>query len=214
MKRKLYVSLCVTALVLFYSISCTSESNDASSTAAVPFANATIKAILDKCSGSSCHSSGGRASGEWTYNSGDYERSIKANAGLILREAGTYGKGMASSQYANLSQSEVDSLNKWYNNGAPNGTTTTTTTKIALTYASVKSIFDSKCASCHASGKSDAGRWLYDATDYASSIQANKERIHTVTATTSASMSTRAGLTATEVNTLNTWYNAGSPASE
>lgn len=91
------------------------------------------------------------------------------------------------------------------------GTNTTTT---AFTNATVKPIFDAKCAKCHASGQSNAGNWTYNPSNYETSIKANIAKIYVNTNALTAKMavSQYGNLTQTEVDAIKTWYNAGYPA--
>jgi len=90
-------------------------------------------------------------------------------------------------------------------------TKTTTSSKTAFTNATMKPWFDSYCASCHASGKSDAGKWLYDATDYNGSIQSSMSSIYR-TVYINRSMPVGVQLSSSELNSFKSWYDAGYPA--
>ncbi|MGY4385004.1 putative membrane protein [Pedobacter sp. UYP24] len=79
---------------------------------------------------------------------------------------------------------------------------------IKITYANfAESLFQSKCSSCHASGKSDAG--FFTLNGYAS-IKANAERIKQAVLV-SKRMPKAGSLSATELQSLSTWFDNGMP---
>jgi mono/diheme cytochrome c family protein len=86
--------------------------------------------------------------------------------------------------------------------------TATTTSKTAFTNATMKPWFDNYCASCHAAGKSDSGKWLYDASDYDGSIKASINSLYS-SVYTRGSMPVGIQLSSSELNKFKTWYDAG-----
>jgi mono/diheme cytochrome c family protein len=88
---------------------------------------------------------------------------------------------------------------------------TNITTKTAFTHSTMKPLFDSYCASCHASGKSDSGRWLYDPSDYTGSIQASISSIYN-SVYINKTMPVGLKLSSSELNSFKSWYDAGYPA--
>jgi mono/diheme cytochrome c family protein len=89
-------------------------------------------------------------------------------------------------------------------------TATATTTGTAFTHATMKPWFDSYCASCHASGKSDSGKWLYNPNDYENSIKASISSLYR-TIYSQKSMPQGQTLSASELASFKTWYDAGYP---
>ena len=85
------------------------------------------------------------------------------------------------------------------------------TPKVAFTNADAKPLFDNYCASCHASGKSDAGKWLYDSGDFDGSIKANISKIYSEVYTRK-SMPVGKSLTSAELTAFKKWYDAGYPS--
>jgi len=83
--------------------------------------------------------------------------------------------------------------------------------KIAFTNASVKPIFEAKCASCHSASGSNSGVWLYDASDYNSSIKSPISKLYR-SVYTDKSMPRGTSLSASELQAFKTWYDAGYPA--
>lgn len=81
------------------------------------FTNTTIKPILDKCV--ACHGAGGVAVNKWYYNPANYETSIKANIGKIYAQTSVFGAGMATANYGNLTQAQVNAIITWYQAGYP-----------------------------------------------------------------------------------------------
>jgi hypothetical protein len=90
-------------------------------------------------------------------------------------------------------------------------TKTTTSSKTVFTNATMKPWFDSYCASCHASGMSDAGKWLYDPADYTSSIENQISTIYREVYV-NKSMPVGVQLSSSELNSFKSWYDAGYPA--
>lgn len=90
-------------------------------------------------------------------------------------------------------------------------TKTTTSSKTAFTNATMKPWFDSYCASCHASGMSDAAKWLYDPADYTSSIENQISTIYREVYV-NKSMPVGVQLSSSELNSFKSWYDAGYPA--
>ena len=90
-------------------------------------------------------------------------------------------------------------------------TKTTTSSKTAFTNATMKPWFDSYCARCHASGMSDAGKWLYDPADYTSSIENQISTIYREVYV-NKSMPVGVQLSSSELNSFKSWYDAGYPA--
>lgn len=87
-------------------------------------------------------------------------------------------------------------------------TKTSTTTNTAFTHATMKPWFDSYCASCHASGASDAGKWLYDPTDYTGSISDHISSIYREVYI-NKSMPVGIQLSSSELSSFKSWYDAG-----
>lgn len=87
----------------------------------------------------------------------------------------------------------------------------TDTPLVAFTNTKIKTIFDAKCASCHASGKSNASAWLYNPADFNGSIKGHighlYEQVYTL-----KKMPTTGPLSTTELADFKTWYDAGYPA--
>jgi mono/diheme cytochrome c family protein len=86
--------------------------------------------------------------------------------------------------------------------------TITTTTKIAFTNATMKPWFDTNCASCHASGKPNSSEWLYDASNYESTIKIDISEIYREVYI-KKSMPVGTSLTTVELSKFKTWYDAG-----
>lgn len=86
--------------------------------------------------------------------------------------------------------------------------TTTSTSKVAFTNATMKPWFDTYCASCHASGKSDSGKWLYDPADYDGSIKAEISTLYREVYT-KKSMPEGTSLSTSELAKFKNWYDAG-----
>jgi cytochrome c5 len=82
--------------------------------------------------------------------------------------------------------------------------------KIAFTNIKAKPWFDTYCASCHASGKSDSKKWLFDPTDFNSSIKDEMPKMHSLVAIQKTMPPS--GMSATELQVFLDWYNAGFPA--
>jgi mono/diheme cytochrome c family protein len=87
-------------------------------------------------------------------------------------------------------------------------TTDTSTTKVAFEHATMKPFFDTYCASCHASGKSNYKDWLYDATDYATSIKGHISTIYTEVYVRKT-MPENTTLTTAQLAAFKAWYDAG-----
>jgi hypothetical protein len=83
--------------------------------------------------------------------------------------------------------------------------------KISFTHPTMKPWFDSKCASCHASGASAASKWKYDASDYDGSIKTHIDHIYQVVYTDKI-MPPPSGLDSTNLANFKAWYDAGYPA--
>jgi cytochrome c5 len=79
--------------------------------------------------------------------------------------------------------------------------------KVDFAHASMKPWFDTYCASCHAAGKSDAGKWLYDASDFNGSIKDNIAEIYKLVYVNKSMPPS--GITQAELAKFNDWYNAG-----
>ena len=92
----------------------------------------------------------------------------------------------------------------------PASTTTTTTTTV-FEHAIMKPWFDTYCASCHATGKSNARDWLYNPANYESSIKGVITNLRSQVVTLRA-MPQGISLSAAELNKFKTWYDAGFPA--
>ena len=92
----------------------------------------------------------------------------------------------------------------------PASTTTTTTTTV-FEHAIMKPWFDTYCASCHATGKSNARDWLYNPANYESSIKGVITNLRSQVVTLRA-MPQGISLSATELNKFKTWYDTGFPA--
>ena len=88
---------------------------------------------------------------------------------------------------------------------------TTTTTGTSFTNATMKPWFDNYCSNCHASGKSDSGKWLYNSNNYESSIKASINSLYSQVYT-QKSMPTNKTLSASELSAFKTWFDAGYPA--
>jgi hypothetical protein len=86
-----------------------------------------------------------------------------------------------------------------------------TSSKTAFTHSTMKPWFDSYCANCHASGMSDAGKWLYDPSDYTSSIENQISSIYREVYI-NKSMPVGVQLSSSELNSFKSWYDAGYPA--
>lgn len=89
--------------------------------------------------------------------------------------------------------------------------TTLTTSAVAFEHATAKPIFDKYCTSCHASGKSNAKDWLYNAADYNTSIKGYISTIYN-DVYTKKSMPQGASLTTAELASFKSWYDSGYPA--
>ncbi|MBK7959423.1 MAG: hypothetical protein IPK03_15845 [Bacteroidetes bacterium] len=85
-----------------------------------------------------------------------------------------------------------------------------TSSGTAFTHATMKPWFDANCASCHASGKSDAGQWLYDPSNHESSIIGHKDHLKEVVHDKKTMPPT--GASVADINAFKTWYDAGCPA--
>ncbi len=82
------------------------------------------------------------------------------------------------------------------------------TPDVKVTYANfAEGLFQSKCSSCHASGKSDAG--FFTLNGY-TSIKANAERIKQAVIV-SKRMPKVGSLSATDLKSLSTWFDNGMP---
>lgn len=89
--------------------------------------------------------------------------------------------------------------------------TSNTSSKTAFTHSTMKPWFDSYCANCHASGMSDAGKWLYDPSDYTPSIESQISSIYREVYI-NKSMPVGVQLSSSELNSFKSWYDAGYPA--
>lgn len=89
--------------------------------------------------------------------------------------------------------------------------TTSGTTTVAFEHATIKPLFDKYCASCHASGKSNANQWLYNAADYNASIKAAISNLYK-SVYTNKTMPQGATLTTAELTSFKSWYDSGYPA--
>jgi uncharacterized membrane protein len=85
------------------------------------------------------------------------------------------------------------------------------TAKTAFTNASVKPIFDTKCATCHAASGSNSGSWLYDPADYNASIKNSIQKIYE-TVYIKKTMPQGSSLSASELQAFKSWYDAGYPS--
>lgn len=90
-------------------------------------------------------------------------------------------------------------------------TVTPSTTGTAFTEATMKPWFDTYCASCHASGKSNYKDWLYNPANYETSIKANISKLYSEVYTRK-SMPEGTKLSTAELAKFKTWYDAGYPA--
>lgn len=88
---------------------------------------------------------------------------------------------------------------------------TSNTDKIAFTNTSVKTIFDTKCASCHNASGSNSGAWLYDPSDYTTSIKNRIQKLYE-TVYVKKSMPQGASLSAADLQAFKSWYDAGYPS--
>ncbi|MFN8347778.1 MAG: hypothetical protein U0X91_22425 [Spirosomataceae bacterium] len=86
-----------------------------------------------------------------------------------------------------------------------------TTTKVAFSNASMKPFFDTYCTECHASGKSNYKDWLYDPTNYTTSIKASITTIYNEVYVRKT-MPENTTLTAAQLAAFKAWYDAGYPA--
>jgi cytochrome c5 len=82
-----------------------------------------------------------------------------------------------------------------------------TKSKVAFEHASMKPWFDNYCASCHASGKANAGKWLYDPADFNGSIKARISSIYQLVYITKSMPPS--GISQAEATKFNDWYTAG-----
>lgn len=84
------------------------------------------------------------------------------------------------------------------------------TPAVPFTNPAMRAFFDTKCASCHASGKVNAGDWLYDPSDYNATIVSHsghlKEEVY------DKKTMPPSGATAAELAAFKAWYDAGYPA--
>ncbi|MFN8355158.1 MAG: hypothetical protein U0Y10_11960 [Spirosomataceae bacterium] len=87
-------------------------------------------------------------------------------------------------------------------------TPASTETAVAFEHATMKPWFDTYCASCHASGKSNYRDWLYDPTNYTSSIKGNIAKIYSEVYVLK-SMPEGTKLSSADLATFKTWYDAG-----
>jgi cytochrome c5 len=79
--------------------------------------------------------------------------------------------------------------------------------KVAFEHASMKPWFDTYCASCHASGKSNATAWLYDPADFNGSIKTHISHIYQEVYIKKSMPPS--GMSQTELTKFNDWYTAG-----
>ena len=86
-----------------------------------------------------------------------------------------------------------------------------TSTGTAFTNTTMKPWFDDNCASCHASGKKNADEWLYNASNYESSIKSEISSIYSEVYTR-RSMPEGYSLSTDELNKFKTWYDDGYPS--
>jgi uncharacterized membrane protein len=78
----------------------------------------------------------------------------------------------------------------------------------AITYANfVQNLFQTKCANCHASGRSAAGIWTFNGHASILSSSAIIKQVVLVTKT----MPRGGSLTPTELSSLQTWFDSGLP---
>lgn len=82
--------------------------------------------------------------------------------------------------------------------------------KVAFEHATMKPWFDSKCASCHASGGSNKANWFYDPTDYDNSIKAHITRLNQVIYTFKSMPP--GGASQAELDQFKSWFDTGYPA--
>lgn len=81
---------------------------------ATAFEHTTMKPWFDKnCK--TCHGSGGRNSGDWSYNPENYETSIKNKIQQLYQEV-YVNRSMPP---AGLTQAELDQFKAWYDAGYP-----------------------------------------------------------------------------------------------
>ncbi|CAM3798852.1 Cytochrome c domain-containing protein [Flavobacterium branchiophilum] len=116
MKSK-FLILCLVAMTFSCSKDETPVPVPVAPVAVTAFTNTTIKPILDKCV--ACHGAGGVAVNKWYYNPANYETSIKANIGKIYAQTSVFGAGMATANYGNLTQAQVNAIITWYQAGYP-----------------------------------------------------------------------------------------------
>lgn len=88
---------------------------------------------------------------------------------------------------------------------------TSTTNAVAFEHATMKPFFDTYCASCHASGKSNYKDWPYVPSDYNSSIKGHISTIYNEVYVRKT-MPEGTKLTTTELAAFKAWYDAGYPA--
>lgn len=84
-------------------------------------------------------------------------------------------------------------------------------TGVAFTNTEIKSLFDTHCASCHASGKSNSNDWFYDPSDYDGSIKGEISDLY-AEVFTRRSMPIGRTLSADELSKFKAWYDRGYPA--
>lgn len=82
---------------------------------------------------------------------------------------------------------------------------------VVFEHATMKPWFDKYCASCHASGKSNAGDWKYDAADYDGTIKNKISKIYQ-TVYTNKTMPKGTTLSQTDLDAFKSWYDGGYPA--
>ncbi len=87
-------------------------------------------------------------------------------------------------------------------------TSTETSTAVAFEHATMKPFFDTYCSSCHASGKSNYRDWLYDASNYTTSIKANIATLHNQVYVRK-SMPENTTLSTAQLAAFKAWYDAG-----
>lgn len=92
-----------------------------------------------------------------------------------------------------------------------NFTVTTASTTTAFTNATIKPMFDTYCASCHASGKSNQKDWLYNPADYTVSIKGYITKLYSEVYT-KKTMPEGTKLSTAELTAFKAWYDAGYPA--
>jgi cytochrome c5 len=83
------------------------------------------------------------------------------------------------------------------------------TKKVAFTHP-IKPWFDKTCGECHFAGADASASWIYDPTDYNTSIKKNIHHLHEHVCVTKTMPP--GGCTASEMAIFQAWYDAGFPS--